>query len=91
MINILETKRREGLRFKGRANLGNLNPMAIPLHPLHPRGVRGNLSQCFIGASIEVTNNQPRLLIEKWIATLNDWVDGIISVTMVDVPDIIFD
>jgi len=69
----------------GQEKLERLNPMAIPLLAVKRQESPNN---GFLNSSIEVISERPHRLSDKWIASINDWVDSIVKGTLMDEPDI---
>ena len=69
----------------GQENLEQLNPMVIPLLAVK---LQESPSNEFLKSSISVVTENPHRLTEKWIGSLNRWVDSIVKATMLDEPDV---
>jgi hypothetical protein len=70
---------------KGREKLDKLNPMVIPLLAVKLQDSPNNE---FLISSVSVVTENPHRLTDKWIDSLNRWVDSIVEATMLDEPDI---
>ena len=69
----------------GQEKLERLNPMAIPLLAVKRQESPNN---GFLNSSIEVISERPHRLTDKWIGSINNWVDAIVKGTLMDEPDI---
>ena len=69
----------------GQEKLEKLNPMVIPLLAVKNQE---NPNNEFLTSSISVITERPHKLTEKWVASLNRWVDSIVKATLLDEPDI---
>jgi len=101
MINIFDDGKRKKNRRKqskakktvksvdlakiGQEKLEKLNPMAIPLLAVKRQESPNN---GFLNSSIEVILERPHRLTDKWIGSINSWVDSIVKGTLLDEPDI---
>lgn len=74
--------------FLGKEKLQKLNPMAIPLLAVK---LRENPKNSFLLASVAAVTETPHKLTDKWIESINKWVDSIVSATMLDEPDLSVD
>jgi hypothetical protein len=72
----------------GRERLNLLNPMVVPILTLKSQN---NSNNDFINKSIDVIVNNPHRLTEKWIASLNKWVDSVIKSMSLDPPNMAVD
>ena len=69
----------------GQEKLNKLNPMVIPLLAVKRQESPNNE---FLNSSINVITEKPHKLSDKWINSLNKWVDSIVTATMLDEPDV---
>ena len=60
----------------GQEKLEQLNPMAIPLLAVKRQESPNN---GFLESSIEVILERPHRLTDKWIGSINSWVDSIVK------------
>ena len=70
---------------RGRKKLEKLNPMVIPLLAVK---LQESPNNDFLKSSASVVTEFPHRLSDKWIDSLNRWVDSIVKATMLDEPDI---
>lgn len=82
--------RRKGLTDQEKAALGSeklatLNPMVIPMLAVK---IKEQPSNEFLSSSIAVITERPHTLSDKWIASLNKWVDSLTKAIMLDEPDV---
>ena len=69
----------------GQEKLNKLNPMVIPLLAVKRQESPNNE---FLNSSINVISEKPHKLSDKWINSLNKWVDSIVTATMLDEPEV---
>ena len=69
----------------GQEKLEKLNPMVIPLLAVKRQESPSNE---FLNSSINVISEKPHKLSDKWINSLNKWVDSIVTATMLDEPEV---
>ena len=69
---------------RGKANLDRLNPMAIPLLAVHAKEGASE----FLKKTSEVISEAPHRLTEKWINSINNWVDGMVKAATLEEPEI---
>lgn len=69
----------------GRENLEKLSPMAIPLLAVK---IKESPNNDFIKSSISVITERPHALSDKWIASINNWADSIVTGTLLDEPEV---
>ena len=70
----------------GQEQLEKLNPMAIPLLAVKKQESPNN---GFLSSSIEVILERPHRLTDKWVNSINNWVDSVVKGTLMDEPDIL--
>ena len=78
-------KKASDIAERGREKLDKLNPMVIPLLAVKLQESPNNE---FLRSSVSVVTENPHRLTDKWIGSLNRWVDSIVKATMLDEPDI---
>lgn len=99
MINIFESEskpkqkvrrpsrkklKKEEEEARGKANLDKLNPMVIPLLSVHTKDSKND----FLLKSASVISEAPHKLSEKWINSLNNWVDSLVKAATLDEPEV---
>lgn len=78
-------KFKEDLALRAKDNLDKLNPMVVPMLAVQ---LKENPNNDFLKSSISVIIERPHRLSEKWINSLNCWVDDLIKKVMLDPPEI---
>jgi hypothetical protein len=69
----------------GNEKLQKLHPMAIPLLAVK---LRENPKNTFLSSSVAIVTESPFKLTDKWIESINKWVESVIAATMLDEPDL---
>ena len=69
---------------KAKLALSKLNPMVIPLLAVHAKE-GGNT---FLSTSVKIIDEAPYRLTDKWIYSLNKWVDDLVAAATLDEPEI---
>ena len=64
--------------------MDRLNPMAIPLLAVHAKEGASE----FLKKTSEVISEAPHRLTEKWIDSINNWVDEMIAAATLEEPEI---
>ena len=94
MIKILSDNKRRKRKTKlsaerieslGKERLNLLNPMVIPMLAVQLKESPNNE---FLKSSVSVITERPHKLSEKWINSLNRWVDDLVKKVMLDPPDV---
>ena len=70
--------------FVGKEKLNRLNVMTIPLLAVKLKETPNNQ---FLQTTAKVVNENPERLTDRWIDSINKWVDAVIAATMLDEPD----
>lgn len=87
--NLAKSKKKKSKKANndkvGRERLNLLNPMVIPILTLKSQN---NSNNDFINKSIDVILNNPHRLTEKWVGSLNRWVDSVLKSMSLDPPNI---
>lgn len=83
-INQSKQKTRAIKEARGKANLDRLNPMVIPLLAVHTKEGASE----FLKKTSEVISEEPHRLTDKWIDSINNWVDGMIAAATLEPPEI---
>jgi len=78
-------KSKEDFSIKAKDNLDKLNPMVVPMLAVQ---LKENPNNDFLKSSISVIIERPHKLSEKWINSLNRWVDDLVKKVMLDPPEI---
>jgi len=69
----------------GQEKMEKLHALAIPLLAVKRQE---NPRNGFLSSSIEVITERPHKLTDKWIASINRWVDALVQGTLLDEPEI---
>lgn len=70
---------------KARCNLDKLHPMSISLLSVK---LEENPNNEFIRSTADAVINKPHVLTDKWIVSINKWVDSFIKGALLDEPDL---
>jgi len=82
----LSKKEKNDLNGKNaRDNLEKLHPMAISLLAVKSNE---NPNNDWIKSTVDAVNNKPHFLTDKWINSINSWVESFIKGALLDEPDL---
>ena len=74
-----------GLKDSRKNNLEELNPMAFALLALRAQDSPEN---DFISRSLKAISESPHMLTDKWVLSINNFVDAAVKAALLDPPDI---
>ena len=69
----------------GREKLDRLHPLAFALLPMK---IQENPNNDFLKSSLEVISERPHRLSDKWIDSINKWVDSFVKAAVLDPPEV---